>query len=232
MVKRKIIKIDEDKCDGCGLCVPACAEGALQIVDGKARLVSDKYCDGLGACLGECPQDAISFEEREAEEFDEEAVKERLEKEHDKAHHQGCPGSAMQEFKKEEARASELHHWPVQLHLINPLAPYFQGSDLVLSADCVAYAYGDFHRSLLKGKSLIIACPKLDEGKDVYIAKISALIDQAKINTLTVVMMEVPCCGGLLQIAKEGAANAKRVVPIKSVVIGIRGEFLREEWVR
>ncbi|MFA4905984.1 MAG: 4Fe-4S binding protein [Candidatus Margulisiibacteriota bacterium] len=198
MAKRKIIRIDEAKCNGCGICVPACREGALQIIGGKARLVSDKYCDGLGACLGECPLGAISFEEREAEEFN---------------------------------GKSELRQWPVQLHLVPPTAPYFQGADVILAADCTAFALGDFHKDYLKGKSLAIACPKLDEGQDSYVEKIAALIDQAKINTLTVMIMEVPCCGGLLSIAQEGKNKAASKIPIKLIVVGLQGGIIKEEWV-
>lgn len=198
MAKRKIIRIDEEKCNGCGICVPACREGALQIIGGKARLVSDKYCDGLGACLGECPLGAISFEEREAEEF---------------------------------SGKSELRQWPVQLHLVPPTAPYFKGADVILAADCTAFALGDFHKDHLKGKSIAIACPKLDEGQDIYIEKVAALIDKAKINTLTVMIMEVPCCGGLLSIAQEGKNKAARKIPIKLIVVGLQGGIIREEWV-
>jgi len=236
MVKRKIIRIDEDKCDGCGLCVPACAEGALQIVNGKVRLVSDKYCDGLGACLGECPRGAISFEEREAEAFDEEEVKEKM-KAHD--HLNGCPGARVMDFSEQDQdedqeqvgeRPSQLRQWPIQLHLAPPTAPYFQGKDVVLAADCVAYAIGDFHKDHLKGRGLAIACPKLDEGQDVYIDKITAMIDTGKINTLTVMIMEVPCCGGLLGLAKQAADQAKRKIPIKKIVVSLKGEILQEEW--
>ncbi len=231
MVKRKIIKIDEDKCDGCGQCVSACAEGALQIVNGKAKLVSDIYCDGLGACIGECPQDAISFEEREAKEFSEKAVKER------EKQMSGCPGAKVVEFSKEEGKAeegkrsSQLRQWPIQLHLVPPSAPYFKGADVLLAADCVAFSLGDFHKDYLKGKSLAIACPKLDSDQEIYIEKIKSLIDDAKINTLTVMIMQVPCCGGLLQIAKTAATKASRKIPIKVIVIGLNGDVLKEEWV-
>jgi ferredoxin len=287
MVKRKIIKIDVDKCDGCGLCIPGCPEGALQLIDGKARLISDLFCDGLGACIGECPEGAITIEEREAEKYNEAKVMENIVKggenvirahlEHLKehgedkylaealdflkkkgidvpkekitagkghdhsAHSSGCPGAKMMDFSNEESsqkvvevgtRPSELKQWPVQFHLISPQAPYFREKDVVLSADCVAYALGDFHKDYLKGKSLIIACPKLDEGQEVYVQKIAALIDEAKINTLTVMIMEVPCCRGLLNVAVEGASKAKRKMPIKLVVVGIKGQVLNEEWVK
>ncbi len=248
-MKRKIIKIDEEKCTGCGLCVPGCAEGAIQIIDGKARLVSDVYCDGLGACLGECPEGALSIEERNAAPFDEKLVQKHLAKTSEKtpAHglpvmpQPGCPGSSNMALERKTAVAvpealhaaqpSELGHWPVQLHLVNPAADFFHGKDVVLAADCVAYALGDFHQRFLKGKSLAIACPKLDDGQDEYIEKIRCLADEARINTLTVVMMQVPCCRGLMQIAQAGLQKTKRKVPLKAVIISIHGDVLSDEWV-
>jgi NAD-dependent dihydropyrimidine dehydrogenase PreA subunit len=274
-MKRSIITIDEAKCTGCGLCIPGCPEGALQIIDGKARLVSDLMCDGLGACLGTCPEGAITVEEREAEPYDERAVMAGIVKQgpntirahlaHLKDHGQtqylnealaflrergvpvpvsagppagGCPGSRSMAFERGTAQAgaagpqpSELTHWPVQMHLINPAAPHFRGSDLVLAADCVAYALGDFHSGYLKGKTLAIACPKLDENQEVYVDKLKALIDDAKINTLTVMIMQVPCCRGLLALARGAAAQASRKVPLKCIVVSPRGEILTEEWV-
>ena len=192
-MRRKIIKIDEEKCTGCGLCVPGCQEGAIRIINGKARLISDVYCDGLGACLGECPEGALSIEEREAEAFDEKKVQGHLEQTAGKpvtigfniASSAGCPGFAHTAFEKEAtaaAQSSELAHWPVQLHLVNPAADFFGGKGVVLTADCVAYAAGDVHQRFLKGKSLAIACPKLDEGLDEYIEKVRRLADEAKIN--------------------------------------------------
>jgi NAD-dependent dihydropyrimidine dehydrogenase PreA subunit len=295
-MKRDIVKINEDLCDGCGQCIPNCHEGALQIIDGKARLISDLMCDGLGACLGHCPQGAISIEQREADAYDEVKVMELMVaqgkntviahlihlKEHgehefmkqglgylmknkeklgfsieevthtvhnsghkhdgDSCHSGGCPGSKSVNFASEKSSEisidlnafevrSQLTHWPVQMHLINPLASHFQSSDLVLAADCVAFSMGDFHGKFLKGKTLAIACPKLDSGLEIYMEKIVRLIDDAKINTLTVMMMEVPCCGGLLQIVKQAASMAKRKVPVKAIVIGIKGDILSEEWV-
>lgn len=287
-MKRNIIKIDEVKCTGCGLCIPNCPEGAIQLLDGKARLVSDLSCDGLGACLGHCPEGAITIEEREAVPYDEvqvmlniipqgeATIKAHLE--HLKGHNQteflmqavqvltqkglpnplaadtpprtedasghsghggGCPGSrAMQFAKPDESevpdageRPSQLSHWPIQLHLISPLAPHFQGADLLLAADCTAYALGDFHKDYLKGKVLAIACPKLDSEQEIYAEKITALIDEAKINTLTVMIMQVPCCSGLLRLAQAAVKQAKRKVPLKCVVVGIKGGILKEEWV-
>ncbi|MFH1683358.1 MAG: 4Fe-4S binding protein [Candidatus Margulisiibacteriota bacterium] len=222
MVKRTIIKIDEEKCNGCGLCIPNCKEGALQIIDGKARLISDIFCDGLGACLGHCPEGAISMEEREAKDFNEEKVKEHLAPKSGCA----CPGAKMMDFSQEQGQGSQLRQWPIQLHLVPPNAPYFQGKDVVLAADCVAYALGDFHKDHLKGKSLAIACPKLDDGQDIYLQKLVAMIDQAKINTLMVMTMEVPCCGGLLSLANQAAAQARRKIPVKSIVVGLQGGIL------
>jgi NAD-dependent dihydropyrimidine dehydrogenase PreA subunit len=248
-MERKIIKIDEEKCTGCGLCVPGCAEGAIQIINGKAKLVSDVYCDGLGACLGECPEGALSIEERDAVPFDEKLVQEHLAKTSEKTPARGlpvmpqpgCPGSAHATLERkttgavsatpQSAQPSELGHWPVQLHLVNPAADFFRGRDVVLAADCVAYASGDFHQRFLKDKSLAIACPKLDDGQDEYIEKINRLADEARINTLTVVMMQVPCCRGLMQIAQAGLQEAKRKVPLKAVIISIHGDILSDEWV-
>jgi ferredoxin len=253
MVKRKIIKIDEDLCTGCGNCVVDCAEGALQVIDGKARVINEVFCDGLGACISGCPEGALEIIEREALEFDEEAVEKHLESminseqvevkqieqivnEH--AHQCGCPSAQTMVFDapKEQIEVSgkipsALRQWPVQMHLINPRAPYYQGADVLLAADCVGFSYGDFHRDFMKKKSIAIACPKLDQGKEVYIEKIKSLIDDAKINTLTVAIMEVPCCGGLLALAQEAAKRANRKVPIKYVVVGIQGNILKEEWV-
>lgn len=284
-MKRSIIKIDEEKCNGCELCIPNCPEGAIQIIDGKARLVSDLFCDGLGACLGHCPEGAIEIEEREAEPYNERTVMENIVKQGDNVvlahlehlkehgeleylkeavdvlkekgmsnllekpeggapgHHAmapgGCPGSRSMKFADAEAstgdetgtRPSSLTHWPIQLHLMSPNAPQYQGKDVLLSADCVAYSLGDFHKDYLKDKALAIACPKLDEGQDVYLEKIRALIDDAKINTLTVMIMEVPCCSGLLALARKAAESASRKVPLKTVVVGVQGSVLSEEWV-
>lgn len=239
-MKRKIIRIDEDKCDGCGLCATACAEGAIKIVDGKARLVSETYCDGLGACLGECPRGAISMEEREAPAFDEKAVHAHLTAERSRPSPcgGGCPSARALDFGPREATptdgrsasVSELSHWPVQLHLVSPAAPHFQGADLLLAADCTAYALGGFHEGWLKGRKLAIACPKLDEDQEVYAEKLKDLIDGARINTLTVMIMQVPCCSGLLALARKACAEATRKVPLKCVVVGLRGDILREEW--
>jgi len=240
MAFREIIRIDEERCDGCGLCVPACAEGAIALVDGKARLVSESFCDGLGACLGHCPQGAITVERVEAAPFDEVAVARHLAKaavpETLPAAFAACPGSREVSFDapplapagSDGPRISALHQWPVQLHLVSPAAPYFRGADVLLAADCVAYAVGDFHRDHLAGRSLAIACPKLDAHQDVYLEKLVALIDNAGIASLTVMVMEVPCCGGLLRLAQVAAARAAREIPVRSLVVGITGEILAD----
>jgi NAD-dependent dihydropyrimidine dehydrogenase PreA subunit len=261
MAMRKIVKIDEDKCDGCGLCVPSCAEGAIRIVDGKARLVADNLCDGLGACLGDCPQDAITIEEREAADFDESAVAEHLAAPADErplpfpaaapregAAFSGCPGTRVQRFAPADGdapdapaagggsapgdgpRPSRLRQWPIQLHLVPPTAPFLQGADLLLAADCTAFAVGGFHDSFLRGRALAVACPKLDQAQERYLEKLVAMIDHAQINTLTVAVMEVPCCGGLVQLATEAARRAERRVPVKRVLIGLQGQTLDESW--
>ncbi len=325
-MNREIIKIDEEKCNGCGLCIPNCHEGALQIIDGKARLISDLMCDGLGACIGHCPEGAMEIEVREAQPYDEAMVMEEMvkkgknvviahmkhlkdhgefaflkqavgflmenqdridfpvreviqevhfyqpgsaEKEH--AHvngeerngapldhsqnepaqgfahmsmpaHQGggCPGSRSMSFSspsktngvkpEPEETGSALSQWPVQMHLINPGASHFQDADLLLAADCVAYSVANFHSRFLKGKKLAIACPKLDSNKEVYIEKLISLVSQAKINTLTVMKMEVPCCSGIEQMAVQAVKLAGRKVPVKSITVGIKGDILEEEW--
>ncbi len=244
-MKREIIKIDEDLCNGCGECVPECHEGAIRIINGKARLISEVLCDGLGACLGHCPTGAITIETREAEAFDEQKVAEHNMKKKavfipgPSLHHGGgCPGSAQRVISREPAKAqgnashqSELRQWPVQMHLINPLAPYFQGADLLLAADCVSYSVGGFHSRFLKGKTLAIACPKLDSNTESYVEKLNALIDDAKINTITLMVMEVPCCSGLLRMIRSALARSSRNVPVKQIIISIAGEVLAEEWV-
>lgn len=290
---REIVKIDEDLCNGCGDCVPNCHEGALQIIDGKARLISELMCDGLGACLGHCPEGAITIEEREAEDYDETVVIGQMIKAgkatvfahlkhlqdhgetgflnealtyikanrnempfqisevHELLHSDkkaavpgnganiGCAGSAPQSFGVAGIKMaapttsvpSELTQWPVQMHLINPAASYFNNADLLIAADCAGFAYGNFHNDFIKGRKMVIACPKLDTGKEIYIQKMTRLIDEARVNTITVVVMEVPCCGGLSQMVQMATQAASRKVPVKEVMISIRGEVLSEEWV-
>lgn len=247
MAVRDVVHIDEELCDGCGDCVPTCAEGAIQVIDGKARLVGDVYCDGLGACLGYCPQGAITVIRREAEEFDEDAVRQRLATMRAQvspvaaaglpvATHQAggssCPGSrtlswvegTAPERAMEPEVGSALRQWPIQLHLVPPTAPFFTDADVLLAADCVAYAVGGFHRRYLDGKALAIACPKLDGHQEIYIDKLVAMIDQATIRSLEVIVMEVPCCSGLVRLVQEALARANRVVPVTVSVVGVRGE--------
>lgn len=306
---REIVKIDEEKCNGCAACIPNCHEGALQIVDGKAVLVSDLMCDGLGACLGHCPEGALSIEKAEAQPYNETLViaemvkkgknvvlahlthlKEHGEKEYLKegvrflwenkesldfnpaevvekvhnlnpvapvfkpvhtagtvhSHGHACPGSASREFNLAPAspmnnapatssasgvHSSSLTHWPVQLHLINPAASYFQNADLLVAADCTAFTSANFHEGFLKNRKLVIACPKLDHGMDTYLRKLIMLVTDAKVNTITVLRMEVPCCGGLVQLVNDAVSKSGRKVPVKEVVIGISGEVVSENWV-
>lgn len=279
MNKRDIIKIDETLCNGCGVCVSGCHEDALQLINGKAQIISELYCDGLGACIGDCPVDAISIESREAEQYNETAVMERIASKgsetilahlrHLKDHNEmgyfnegvnylkenniaidlssleakkevklsfGCPGTTSRSFSIAPTQVasasvkSQLTHFPVQLHLINPSASHFMGADLLLAADCTAFSYSDFHNSLLKGRKLVIACPKLDSDKENYINKIIALIDSSKINTLTIAIMSVPCCGGLMQIVKTALEKASRKVPIKKIVISREGSIIQDAW--
>lgn len=315
------MKIDEEKCNGCGLCVPNCHEGALQVIDGKVRLVSELMCDGLGACIGHCPENAITIEKREAQPYDEIAVISEMvhkgantviahlkhlkdhqelgyleegmtwlevhEKDvafsvrevlaevngeksnnrgaghdhgpgHGQGHGQGhghgqgpghgqghghghqgggCPGSKERIIAPAPVSAmmadtpSQLTHWPVQMHLINPNSPVYRGADLLFAADCVAFSLGSFHQSFLKNRSLAIACPKLDHNMEIYLDKLVTMIDTAKINTITVMMMEVPCCGGLMQMVRNALARASRKVPVKSVLVSIDGKILKDEWV-
>ena len=243
---RSIIHIDEEKCNGCGQCVTACAEGAIQLVDGVAKLVKEQYCDGLGACLGECPQGAITVAPRVAEEYDADATADRLRSlgrdpatayahAHDQAspggpgsHGSGCPGAAARSFApaaEVAGQASALRQWPVQLTLVPPTAPYFQGADLLLTADCVPYAYADYHSNLLAGKAVAIGCPKLDDPQS-YLDKLTAILTQSDIRSLTVAIMEVPCCRGLVRVAQEALAASGKEIPLAVVTIGVRGEKL------
>lgn len=241
---RKIVQIDREKCNGCGLCVPACAEGAIRIVDGKAVLSADNLCDGLGACLGDCPQDAIAIIEREADEFDEAAVETHLhwtkkpsapvaEQPH---HHGGCPGSRAMSFAAQPATAitgkgesmpSQLRQWPVQLNLVPTTAPYFQNADLLITADCVPFAYADYHRDFLAGKAVVIGCPKLDDNQH-YRDKLTELFRVSSIKSITVLRMEVPCCGGIVMAARQALAVSGKEIPFREVTIGIRGEVVQD----
>ena len=217
MAKRNIISIDENKCDGCGLCIPNCAEGAIQIVNGKAQLVADKFCDGLGACLGHCPQDALQVVVREADEFDEAAVEELLKKQVEPqiAHnHQGCPGSRVMNSKQ----------WPVQFMLVPTEAQYFDGADLLITADCVPIAYQNYHANILKDKRVIIGCPKLDDSQ-FYANKLTEILLKNNLKSLTVAHMEVPCCSGMVRLAKVALANSGKNIPFKTIQIGIDGSI-------
>jgi len=249
MATRKIVKIDEEKCTGCGLCIPNCAEGALQIVDGKAKLITEKFCDGLGACLGHCPEDAITIIEREAEDFDEKAVEVHLHKQKQaqlKPGPQpapvfgGCPSSRAMHFKVPETLAEsgsaapsvpQLTHWPVQLKLVPVNAPYFQDADLLIAADCVPFAYSDFHRDFLKGKAVVVGCPKLDDIQ-FYKEKLTEIFKTNAIKSITVPYMEVPCCFGLAKATEDAIAASGKNIPLKKVKVGIRGDIKPEEEVR
>ena len=242
MVKRNIIKIDENKCNGCGQCVNACAEGAIEIVNGKAKLVSEIYCDGLGACLGTCPQDAITIEQREAAEFDEEATKKHLEenKKSQKPIDFVCPGLMAAKLREKDEQedssgaigaVSRLSHWPVQLKLVSPSAPYFTNSDLLLVADCVPFAMGDFHEKFLKNHSVVVGCPKLDDA-GFYIDKLGEILNINNLKSLTVVHMEVPCCHGLTQIVKQAISKNKIEMTFKDVTIDLKGNISRTETLR
>lgn len=247
MAIRKIVNIDESKCNGCGQCIVSCAEGALEIIDGKAKLVKDIYCDGLGACLGHCPLDAITVEEKESEEFDEVATNKYLNE--SKTENQkeavtmnpqmiqgGCPGSRMRQFDKkieikEEGKVtSKLKQWPVQLTLVQPNAPYFKGADLLITADCVPFAYGNYHNDFLKDKAVVVGCPKLDDTKK-YTEKLEQIIKINDLESITLLRMEVPCCGGMATIAKNARDNSGMNIPIKVVTIGIQGNIIKKDYI-
>ncbi|MHB8837155.1 MAG: ATP-binding protein [Candidatus Methylomirabilia bacterium] len=269
-MKRKIVLIDADKCNGCGLCVPNCAEGAIQLVDGKARLVAENLCDGLGACLGECPEGAITIEEREADVFDEQIVEEHLKAigrapaaahgghheghghHHDRhhhgeqhhggdrlqpgghAHHGGCPSARVLSHDRAPAAApageigSELGHWPVKLQLVPPTAPFFKGKNLLIAADCVPVAFGDFQRRFLKDSAVVIQCPKFGE-QGFVVDKLAGIFKDGGITGVTVVRMEVPCCGGLSWgVQKALQLSGRTDLPLREVVVGVRGDIVSE----
>jgi ferredoxin len=272
-MKRKVIKIDEAKCDGCGLCVPDCPEGAIQIIDNKARLISDLFCDGLGACIGTCPNGAISIIIREAEPYDERKVMENIVRQgpnvikahlnHLKEHNEtdllnqaqdflkekkitvqnpgvsftGCPGAAARDMRGKKnptlmnadadyKPVSALQNWPVQLQLLNPYAPYLKNADLLVSADCVPFAFANFHQRFLEGKIMITFCPKLDKTINEYIEKLEIIFKENDINSVSAVHMEVPCCSGTLKIVQKALEKAKKVIPIKEYTISISGEMI------
>jgi Pyruvate/2-oxoacid:ferredoxin oxidoreductase delta subunit len=221
-IKRKIVQIDEEKCDGCGLCIMSCAEGALQIVDGKARLVSDKYCDSLGACLGECPRDALSIIEREGEPFYEESIKKHLAQQAPEVQDKVC-GCSSAAVLQNESQPSELSHWPVQLTLVPPKAPFLQGADVLLAADCTAFASCGFHQDFLRNHALLVACPKLDD-YEAHLAKLTEIFRQSDMRSLTVLRMEVPCCAGLTRMAMQAILSSNKDIPFKEVILTTRGE--------
>jgi len=230
-IKRKIIHIDKKKCDGCGLCVPACAEGALQIIDGKAHLVSDKYCDGLGACLGECPQGAITIEEKEVEQFDEEAAKEHVRKtKHKEPLPCGCPGTMVQSIETRKRDGAEkvmipskLTSWPVQLMLVPTHAPFLKHANLLISADCVPFSYANFHQDLLKDRILVICCPKLDDA-EFYKEKLTEIFRLNIPKSVLVTHMEVPCCFGLVNLVKNAIEASGKNISFREVTLGINGD--------
>ena len=236
---RKIIRIDKEKCNGCGACAKACHEGAIDIIDGKAELVREHFCDGLGDCLPECPTGAISFEEREAPEYDEKAVKEAqkkiLEKNQTMAAHVGCPGSKSMQIQRKEIaetkklssasdQISKLQNWPVQIKLAPVSAPYFNDAKLLIAADCTAYAYASFHQDFIRNKITLIGCPKLDQVD--YSEKLTAIIQNNDIQSVTIVRMEVPCCGGLEMAAKKALQNSGKFIPWQVVTISIDGKIM------
>lgn len=272
-MKRKIIKINEELCNGCGVCIPDCPEGALQVIDGKARLISDLFCDGLGACIKACPQGAMITEEREAEPYDEIKVMDNVVKggknvikahlKHLKEHGEnkfftqaveylihngydvpeieekplpcGCPGTMQKDLSKEKTQQktvkainmqSELGNWPIQLKLMNPNAPYLKNADLVIAADCTAFAYPNFHQKFLKDKVLMMLCPKLDNDLDSYVEKLANIFESHEINSITIIHMEVPCCGGVEAIVKEALQKARKNIIIKDYTVSLNGDLI------
>ena len=240
-ITRKIIRIDEEKCDGCGICADACHEGAIQIIDGKAKLVKESYCDGLGDCIGPCPQDAITIEERHADEYDEVAVQKHLEERDSSSAPEkpvvcACPGSAIRDLSQPaesmetEVSAdipSRLSTWPVQITLVPPNAPFLNDSDLLIAADCVPFAFPDFHNRFIKGRIALVGCPKLDDA-GYYADKFTEIFKKNTINSITVVYMEVPCCGGLVQLIHKALIQSGKQIPLSFLKIGIKGDILDE----
>jgi len=239
LVVRKIIQIDEDKCTGCGNCVVKCAEGALEIIDGKAKVVKDSFCDGLGACIGECPEDALKIIERDVDEFDECAVAEHQHKKEHEAHAKpepvmacGCPSSQVQTFSKKQSSRNpalaenppRLEHWPIQLMLVPETAPFLKGKDLLVLADCAAVAYGNLHRKFIEGNAIVMGCPKFDNA-ELYVKKLKGMIQNGGIKGIKVAHMEVPCCFGLQQIVDEAIKQSGKKIPMKEYVIGVKGEL-------
>ena len=241
MGKRQIIRIDQDKCDGCGMCVPSCAEGAIQIVDGKAQLLADRFCDGLGACLGECPQGALIIEEREAEEFVGPAPGAGASGSAGPASGTAgrralcCPGSRMQQFQPAAAPtpggASALGHWPIKLRLVAPKAPFLKGASLLVAADCAPFAAGDFHSRFLEGKALVCGCPKFDDVPE-HVAKLTAILKENDIQEISIVNMEVPCCFGLVQIVRQALEASGKSLPVTICTLGTAGQVLQQQKIK
>jgi Pyruvate/2-oxoacid:ferredoxin oxidoreductase delta subunit len=240
MAKRQIVKIDQEKCDGCGLCVPSCAEGAIVIVDGKAQLLADKFCDGLGACLGECPAGALAIEERDTVEFVGPAP--GAPGEH--GHHEAggspqsapaekpfvCPGSAMRQFTPAaapQAGTSALGHWPVKLRLVSPKAPFFKDAELLVAADCGPFAAGDFHARYLAGKAVVCGCPKFDD-QDEAVAKLTGILKENDVKGITIVNMEVPCCNGLIAAVRQALQASGKSLPVSICTLGAQGQVVQQ----
>ena len=242
-VRRKIIQIDEELCDGCGQCVPSCAEGSLEVIEGKARVVADNLCDGLGACLGECPQGALRIVEREAEEFDEEAVEVHLAKQQEKDRPApSCPSAQTEllgasgpcqkanapQMHDVSTPASALSHWPIQIRLVPPTAPFLKNAHLLVVADCVPVAFPSFHGDFLAGKAVTLGCPKFDDVQS-YVDKFTAIFTQASIRSITTIVMEVPCCSGLPTIVKKAMERSGKQIPLEEVVVSTRGQIIERK---
>lgn len=244
MAVRNIVEIDEEKCDGCGLCVIACAEGALEIRDGKAKIIREIYCDGLGACIGECPQGALEIVVKEADPFDEVAMEEHLKNLREKQTQEsakevevGCPGAKLVHLQPQTpmaaaqeagAQTSELRNWPVQIHLLPVSAPFFDGAELLIAADCVPFAMGTFHQRLLRGKILAIGCPKLDDAR-FYVDKLAEIFANNEIKSIIIGYMEVPCCAGLLHVVHKALEASGKAIPVDTVKVSVRGQELPQE---
>jgi len=237
-VFRKIIEINEELCDGCGQCVPSCSEGAIEIIDGKAKLVKENYCDGLGACIGDCPTGALSITEREAEDFDEKAVEEHLKTierySQDYQTSGGCPSTELRSFMASGSRnqtlrsSSELSHWPIQIRLVPPKADFLKGADLFIASDCTAIAYPDLHRDFIKGRAVLIGCPKFDDSYE-YTRRLTDIFKVSSIKSVTVLVMEVPCCQSFPAMVQQSMERAGRNVPMETIVVDSRGEILSRE---